>query len=68
MTNTGIIGLDAYEIGWLARLPHSHDLPGSEVELTGVNIRTPNPLAPGDEELDTGAFVPFGTPTRSGQR
>lgn len=68
MTNSGIIGLDAYEIGWLARLPHSHDLPGLEVELAGVNVRTPNPLGAGGEEVETGAFVPFGTPTRPGQR
>jgi glucose/arabinose dehydrogenase len=68
MTNSGIIGLDAYEIGWLARLPHSHDLPGFEVELTGVNVRTPNPLVPGNGEVETGAFVPFGTATRPGQR
>lgn len=68
MTNSGIIGLDAYEIGWLARLPHSHDLPGFEVELTGVNVGTPNPLAPGDGEVETGAFVAFGTATSPGQR
>jgi hypothetical protein len=68
MTNSGIIGLDAYEIGWLARLPHSHDLPGLEVQLAGVNVRTPNPLEPGDGEVETGAFVPFGTSTQPGQR
>ncbi len=68
MTNSGIIGLDAYEIGWLARLPHSHDLPGFELELTGVNLRTANPLAPDGGEVETGAFVPFGTSTRRGQR
>lgn len=26
MTNTGIVGLDAYELGWLRRLPHAHDI------------------------------------------
>jgi glucose/arabinose dehydrogenase len=44
MTNTGIVGLDAYELGWLRRLPHACDLPGNEVVLTGVNIETANPL------------------------
>ena len=68
MTNSGIIGLDAYEIGWLARLPHSHDLPGFEVELAGVNVRTPNPLEPQGGAVETGAFVPFGTTTHRGQR
>lgn len=28
MTNTGIVGLDAYDLGWLRRLPHAHDRPG----------------------------------------
>src|SRR5437762_10657229 len=28
MTNTGVVGLDAYDLGWLRRLPHAHDRPG----------------------------------------
>jgi glucose/arabinose dehydrogenase len=69
MTNTGIIGLDAYELGWLRRLPHAHDIPGLDIVLTGVNVETPNPLSsePGARAV-TGAFVPFGTATEPGQR
>ncbi len=69
MTNTGIIGLDAYELGWLKRLPHAHDLPGLDVVLAGVNVQTSNPLLeePG-AQVSTGAFVPFGTSTKLGQR
>ena len=68
MSNTGIIGLDAYELGWLRRLPHAHDIPGYDITLAGVNIETENPLTqePG-ERISTGAFVPFGTTTRPGQ-
>ncbi len=68
MTNTGIVGLDAYELGWLRRLPHAHDLPGHDVVLAGVNVRTANPLSaePG-AQTETGAFVPFGTRTTAGQ-
>ena len=36
MTNTGIVGLDSYEMGWLRRLPHAHDIPGLDVVLTGI--------------------------------
>jgi glucose/arabinose dehydrogenase len=68
MTNTGIIGLDAYELGWLRRLPHAHDLPGHDLILAGVNVQTPNPLHGNDEKVSTGAFVPFGTSTEPGQR
>jgi hypothetical protein len=28
MTNAGVVGLDSDEIGWLATLPHDHDVPG----------------------------------------
>jgi glucose/arabinose dehydrogenase len=65
MTNTGIVGLDAYELGWLSRLPHAHDLPGHDVVLTGVDIETEDPARGG--RTATGAFAPFGTSTRSGQ-
>lgn len=69
MTNTAIIGLDAYELGWLRRLPHAHDIPGYEITLAGVNVETDNPLQNGQgPRVQTGAFVPFGTPTSAGQR
>lgn len=67
MTNSGVIGLDAYELGWLRRLPHAHDLPGYDITLTGVDFETESPL--NDEPTArTGAFVPFGTETEVGQR
>jgi len=69
MTNTGVVGLDAYEIGWLRRLPHEHDIPGYDIALSGVNIASPNPLAnePGAHTL-TGAFAKFGQTTKPGTR
>jgi glucose/arabinose dehydrogenase len=67
MTNTGIIGLDAYQLGWLKRLPHAHDLPGLDIVLAGVNVETPLPDRPGGK-VTTGAFVPFGVRTQPGQR
>lgn len=67
MTNLGIIGLDAYELGWLRRLPHAHDLPAYELELTGVNVETEDPFNPG-QRVSTGSFVPFGTRVESGKR
>ncbi len=69
MTNTGIVGLDSYELGWLRRLPHAHDIPGYAVTLAGVNVETANPLAgtPGARTW-TGAFAPFGTRSEAGAR
>lgn len=69
MTNLGIVGLDAYEVGWLRRLPHGHDIPGLDITLAGVNITTPDPTTGRrDAKAITAAFAPFGTPTRPGQR
>jgi len=69
MTNSGVVGLDAFELGWLRRLPEGHDLPGLEVVLAGTNFETADPRAatPGSATT-TGGFVSFGTPTRAGQR
>jgi glucose/arabinose dehydrogenase len=66
MTNSGVVGLDAYELGWLRRLPHAHDVPGYDVVLTGENFDTEDPIGGGTTR--TGAFVPFGAGTRPGQR
>jgi glucose/arabinose dehydrogenase len=69
MTNTGIIGLDAYDLGWLRRLPHSYDLPGYDITLTGLNIETADPLSSSkNARTQTGAFAPFGQRTEQGQR
>jgi glucose/arabinose dehydrogenase len=69
LTNSGIVGLDAYELAWLRRLPHSYDLPGHDLMLNGVNVETPNPLSQDENEIvQTGAFVPFGKRTSPGQR
>jgi glucose/arabinose dehydrogenase len=62
MTNSGIIGLDAYELGWLGRLPHNCDVPGYDVALTGWSAETGNPLdQTGESRARTGAFSPFGS-------
>ncbi len=67
MTNSGVVGLDGSELAWLRKVGHSWDVPGWDVVLAGVDFTTP--AAPGAAETaTTGAFVPFGTATRPGQR
>jgi glucose/arabinose dehydrogenase len=69
MTNSGIIGLDAYDLAWLRRLPHAHDVPGYDIQLAGVNIETFDPRCTDSSgRTRTGAFVTFGTETVPGQR
>jgi glucose/arabinose dehydrogenase len=64
-TNSGIVGKDNADFGWLARHPEFHDVPCEDVRLAGVNITAKHPLR--DEEATTGAYVAFGTPTTPGQ-
>lgn len=69
MTNLGVMGLDAYELGWLRMLPHQHDIPGYDVVLAGTDVTTRDPLsAESDAKATTGGFMPFGTATAAGQR
>ena len=69
MTNMGVVGLDAYELGWLGRLPHAHDVPGYDIELSDSNVETSDPLAPGGQgRATTGAFAPFGQVSEPGRR
>jgi glucose/arabinose dehydrogenase len=69
MTNTGVMGLDAYELGWLRKLPHAVDIPGYDIVLSGVNVETRNPLVDDpNARARTGAFAPFGDPTEPGRR
>ena len=67
MSNTGIIGLDAYDLGWLGRLPHEYDLPGLEIELGDVSVETDDPFNPG-ARVRTGAFAQFGQVRPTGTR
>lgn len=67
VTNSGVVGLDNQDYGWLARSPELHDVPCQDVTLRGVNFTTDNPLNAQGAKAQTGAFVPFGTHTEAGQ-
>ncbi len=67
-TNSGVVGTDNADFGWLARHPDVHDIPPVDIKLTGQNFTTKNPLTPDtNDEAVTGAYVPFGTRTEKGQ-
>lgn len=67
-TNSGVVGVDNAEYGWLARKPLFHDIPCGDITLTGKNYNSPNPLTnDANDTATTGAFVPFGTSTSAGQ-
>ena len=61
LTNLGVIGMDAYELGWLGRLPHNCDVPGYEIVVTGNAFETRDPLSHIEgAKAYTGAFSDFG--------
>ena len=67
-TNAGIVGPDNADFGWLPRTPDFHDVPCKDVELVGLNFRSPDVRHPGSKtEVQTGAFMPFGTASTAGQ-
>ncbi|MDL4818522.1 PQQ-dependent sugar dehydrogenase [Actinomadura opuntiae] len=67
LTNTGIVGLDALDLGWLKKLPHELDIPGLDIELRHVTVETDDPFTKG-ARLSTGPFAPFGTAHAAGTR
>ncbi len=67
-TNSGVNGMD--DAPWVFQSPKLRPTPCVDIVLTGQNFQTVNYLTPknqSDKAL-TGAYVPFGTETRPGQR
>jgi glucose/arabinose dehydrogenase len=67
-TNSGIVGPDNKDFGWLMRHKDFHDIPCRDVTLTGQNYKSENVLtdAAGDTAL-TGAYSPYNISTSPGQ-
>ena len=68
-TNLGVVGPDNFNYEWLRHSPEVCDVPGEDVTLTGTNFAAQDVRVDGQpgRRLETGAFVPFGTPTEPGQ-
>ncbi|MBD0294448.1 MAG: PQQ-dependent sugar dehydrogenase [Flavisolibacter sp.] len=67
-TNSGVVGKDNAEFGWLKRKRDFHDIPCKDITLTGNNFTTENVLTDDpNDKATTGAYVPFGTSTTEGQ-
>lgn len=67
-TNSGVVGEDNAEFGWLYRHPDFHDIPCNDITLSGKNFVSANPLTDDEEDkITTGAYSSFGNSTTSGQ-
>lgn len=61
-TNSGVVGVDNYEKGWLSSNPYFHDYPPIDCVLGGTNFNSQNPLSLNKSSTaKTGAFLPFNT-------
>lgn len=62
-TNSGVVGIDNFLMGWLALHPHFHDKPARTIRLQGKNFLTLNPLMLTAKEpgpmASTGGFHAF---------
>ena len=62
-TNSGVVGLDNWEIGWPRSNPNVSDQLAKDVKLNGYRMDAKNPVAGlwgGGDTAVTGAFQPFG--------
>ncbi len=67
-TNSGVVGEDNADFGWLERNPGFHDIPCKDIVLNGENYESKNVLTEDPNDMaTTGAYVPFNTKTSSGQ-
>src|ERR1041385_1290021 len=66
-TNCGVVGADNFGFEWLPKFPEFSDVPAHDVTLVGRNYKARNVLGDIRETVETGAYVPFGTPTSPGQ-
>jgi len=59
-TNSGVVGIDNFNNGWLTNNPFFHDYSPYDSVLGGVNFKSLNPLI-SDKNIraNTGAFQPF---------
>ena len=67
VTNMGVVGADNFGYEWLATFPTHCDVPGGDIELAGRNYDVPNVLGNPLASVQSGAYVPFGTPTTERQ-
>jgi glucose/arabinose dehydrogenase len=65
-TNSGVVGVDNFDFGWLKRFPDFHDIPCKDINLAGKNFESDDPLN-GNSNVLTGAFSSFGSQTKEGE-
>jgi hypothetical protein len=63
VTNSGVVGPDDFQMGWVKNYPKAHDVPYKTLYLLGKRFNSPNPFAglfSGPDLAVTNPFQPFG--------
>lgn len=60
ITNSGVVGTDNYDFGWLERHPALHDVPCRDIRVTTAIFESDNPLSGEGARAFTAPFMPFG--------
>lgn len=58
-TNSGVVGVDSFKMGWLKKKPDFHDVPAQDITLIDRAFESHNPLNTKGEKVQTSAFHPF---------
>ena len=58
-TNSGVVGEDNLEIGWLKKHPYVHDEPAKDIVLAAPPFKSINPFLDDKAKTLTSAFQPF---------
>ncbi len=66
-TNSGVVGKDNWEMGWLRDHPDFHDVPPVPIKTTGKAFSTKDFTSNSDGKVETSAFRPFGTTSSEGE-
>ena len=68
MSNTAVPDVSDFGIGWIRDMTELHEVPASDIKLTGQDFQSHNFLEPqSNETVITGGFMPFGVPAKEGQ-
>jgi glucose/arabinose dehydrogenase len=67
VTNCGVVGADNFGFEWLPKYPEVCDVPAQDIKLVGRNYEARNVLKDIRNTVETGAYLPFGTPSTPGQ-
>jgi glucose/arabinose dehydrogenase len=66
-TNCGVVGPDDFAFEWLPKHPKFSDVPARDITLVGRNYEMQDVLGSVLDTVQTGAYLPFGTPSSPGQ-